>query len=149
MGPRIMPPASRLAQALDQVGVVFRPKPRHALADIHVEDGRRSGDGLLQCFLRFRRATKLAKSGGGPAIDHREIGVRPHQPFRRFDRSLVFAAEIKTARNVQQTYCQKRIAGIEPDTCFESREPLLRPSREDQRRACGWRIGKFWRESPL
>src|SRR6266567_943990 len=63
-------PPSGLAQALEQVGVVFRPKPRHALADIHIECGWCERDGLLQPFLRFRRATELTESGGGPAIDH-------------------------------------------------------------------------------
>ena len=55
-------------------------------------------------FLRFRSATELAERGGGPAIDHREIGIRPDQPFRRLDHLLVFSGEIKTAGNVQQTY---------------------------------------------
>jgi hypothetical protein len=34
-----LPPG--LTQTFEQVGVVFRPKPGHSLADIHVERGRR------------------------------------------------------------------------------------------------------------
>jgi integrase/recombinase XerD len=122
---------SGLAQSLDQVGVVFWPKPRHAVPDIHVECGRRERDGLSQRFLCFCRATELTERGGGPAIDHWKIGVRPDQLFGRLDRLLVFSGEIKTASNVQQTYRRKRIARIEPNTRLDRCEPLLRPSRED------------------
>src|ERR1700686_2648586 len=75
-----------LAQTLDQMSVVFRPKPRSSLADIHVECRRSARDGLLQCFLRFRRAPKLTQRRRGPAVDHRKIGKRPDQSFRGFDR---------------------------------------------------------------
>ena len=78
---------SGLAQALDQVGVIFRPKPRHAIADVHVKGGRRERDRFLQRFLRFCNATELAERGGRPAIDHREIGVGQDQPLRCFDRA--------------------------------------------------------------
>ena len=122
---------SGLAQSLDQVGMVFWPKPRHTVSDIHVECGRRERDGLIQRFLCFRSPTELTKRGGRPAIDHRKIGVRPDQLFCRLDRLLVFSGEIKTAGNVQQTYRRKRIARIEPNTRLDRREPLLRPSRED------------------
>jgi hypothetical protein len=36
------------------VSVIFSPHPRHALADIQIEGGRRNHEGLLQrlpCFL--------------------------------------------------------------------------------------------------
>src|SRR5258708_23928074 len=83
-----------LAQTLDEMSVVFRPKPRSSVADIHVECRRCAGDGLLQCFLRFRCAPKLAQRRRVPAVDHRKIRIGPDQPFRGHDRSLVFAAEI-------------------------------------------------------
>ncbi len=123
------------SQTLDEMSVVFRAKPRNSVADIHVECRRCAGDGLLQGFLRFCSAPELAQRRRGPAVDHRKMGIRPDQPFRGLDRSLVLAAEISTARKVQQTYCHIRIAGIEPDTRFESRDPFLRPSGENQRRA--------------
>src|SRR5258708_3308686 len=83
-----------LAQTLDEMSVVLATKPRSSFADIHVECPRCARDGLLQCFLHFRRAPKLAQRRRGPAVDHRKIGKRTNQPFRGFDRSLVFAAEI-------------------------------------------------------
>src|SRR5881397_2652302 len=63
-----------LAQTLDEMSVVLRPKPRSSLADIHVECPRCARDGLLQCILRFRCAPKLAQRRRGPAVDHRKIG---------------------------------------------------------------------------
>jgi hypothetical protein len=42
---------SRLAETLEHVGVVFRPHPRHAPADIHLEGGRRGRYGHFQNFF--------------------------------------------------------------------------------------------------
>jgi hypothetical protein len=50
------------------MGVIFRPKPRRPLTDIHLEHGRRYCDSLLQRFPRFVGAAELAKCGGEPAI---------------------------------------------------------------------------------
>src|SRR5260221_11785966 len=83
-----------LAQTLDEMSVVFWPKPRCSVADIHVECRRCAGDGLLQCFLRFRWAPKLTKRRAGPAVDNWKIGIQADQPFRCFDRSLVFTTKI-------------------------------------------------------
>jgi len=50
---RLVPPPS-FPQALEHVSVVFSPHPRHALADIQIERGRRNREGLLErlpCFL--------------------------------------------------------------------------------------------------
>src|SRR4051812_44564435 len=102
------------------MGVVFWPKPRSSLADIHVECPGCAQDGPFQFFLCFCCAAKLGQCRGGPAVDHWKLGIRPDQTFCGLDRSLVFAAEIETARNVQQAYCQIRVAGVEPDTRVES-----------------------------
>src|SRR5437588_3565306 len=90
-----------LAQTLDQMGVVFRPKPRDAVVDVHVEGRRSVRNGLLKPFLSFRFASQLTQRGGRPAIDHREIWVRPDQPFRRLDHAFVLSGEIKSAGNMQ------------------------------------------------
>src|SRR5205823_3897244 len=119
------PAPIRPAQSLDQVGVVFHgTRPRTCMSNS-------AGAREIQRSLCFRSATELTERGGGPAIDHREIGVRPDQLFGRLDRLLVFSGEIKTARNVQQTNRRKRIARIEPNTRLDCCEPLFRPSRED------------------
>jgi RibD C-terminal domain len=80
------PPASRIAlppstlpsglvQALEHVGVVFRPMPRYAPADKYLERGRRDRNVLLERFLRFRGLTDLAEGRGDPAVGRRKIGV--------------------------------------------------------------------------
>jgi hypothetical protein len=51
---------SGLAQAFEHMGMVFRPHPRHTLADIHVERGRRNREGVLQRSPRFPDPTGLA-----------------------------------------------------------------------------------------
>jgi uncharacterized protein (DUF736 family) len=84
--------------AFQHMGDVFRPHPRRASADIHVERGRRDRDGHLERFLRFLDATELAERGGEPTVVVRVIGVCPDRPFRRLDRSRVFPAEIKSER---------------------------------------------------
>src|ERR1700738_900933 len=122
---------SRLAQAFDQVGVVLAPKPRDAVVHVHLECRRCIRNGLLQPLPRFCCATQLAESSGRPAIDHREIRIRADQPFPRLDNALGFTSKIKTAGNVQQAHSHKRIAGIEPDTGFESFEPFHGLSRKD------------------
>src|SRR5258708_12913051 len=62
-----------LAQTLDEMSVVFRPKPRSSVADIHVECRRCAGAGLLQCFLRFRCPPNLAHPPRVPPLAHRNI----------------------------------------------------------------------------
>jgi hypothetical protein len=62
------------AQAVEQVGVVLRPMPGDAVADIHVERGRSEGDRLVQCLLRLREVTKLAERCGEVAIGCRDSG---------------------------------------------------------------------------
>ena len=57
-----------LVQAFEHMRVIFRPKPRRPLTDVHVEHGRRRRDSLLQCFPRFGGAAELAKCSGEPAI---------------------------------------------------------------------------------
>jgi hypothetical protein len=76
------------------MGDVFRPHPRCASADIHVERGRRDRDGHLERLLRFLDPTELAERGGEPTVVVRVIGLCPDRPFRR----LVFPAEIKSER---------------------------------------------------
>ena len=61
-----------LVQAFEHVRVIFRPKPRRPLTDLHLEHGRRRRDGLLQRFPRFVGAAELPKCGGEPAI---RIGI--------------------------------------------------------------------------
>src|SRR5260370_2044656 len=90
---------SGLAQALEHVGVVFRPMPWYAPANKYLERGRRDCNGLLDRFLRFHGLTDLAEGGGEPAVGRRKIGVGSDPLFRRLDRRLVFAAEIKTQRH--------------------------------------------------
>ena len=54
----VQPPG--FPQALEHVSVVFRPHPRHALADIQIERGRRNREGLFQRLPRFLDPTGLA-----------------------------------------------------------------------------------------
>jgi len=50
------------------VGVIFRPVPGHALADIHLERRWRNRDGLLEGFLCFLDPADLAERRGEPPI---------------------------------------------------------------------------------
>ena len=54
-------PPARLAQTFEHMGVVLRPHPRCALADIHVESASGDGEGLFEHFFCFGSATKLAE----------------------------------------------------------------------------------------
>src|SRR5258708_12523976 len=66
-----------LAQTLDEMSVVFRPKPRSSVADIHVECRGCAGDGLLHCFLRFRLALMLPHPPPQPPPHHRKPATLP------------------------------------------------------------------------
>jgi len=66
---------SGLAQTLDYVGVVFRPYPRKALADIGLDMRRCNRDSLLQRLLRLRSPTELAERRGEYTVGARTIGV--------------------------------------------------------------------------
>src|SRR5216684_1335020 len=73
-GSRLPLPAG-FAQPIEQVSVVFRPKPRHTIVHVHVECGRREINGLVQGILCFCVATELSECGRRPAINHREIRI--------------------------------------------------------------------------
>src|ERR1700730_7892810 len=72
---------SGLAQTLDHVGMVFRPVPGHAPADIHIERGRRDCDGFLERSLRFLGLADLPEGCGEPAICQWIVGVRADASF--------------------------------------------------------------------
>ena len=66
---------SGLAQSFDQVGVVFRPKPRHAVRTYMSNAAGAREMAFSSASFASSSATQLTEGGGGPAIDHREIGV--------------------------------------------------------------------------
>jgi len=59
-------PPPGLAQAFEHVGMVFRPMPRDALMNEHVEYGRRDLDSLLYHLLRLHGSTELTQRRGKP-----------------------------------------------------------------------------------
>jgi hypothetical protein len=63
-----------LMQTVDQMRVVFRPKPRRAFADIHIECRRRAGDRLLQRFLRLSGVARGWRGARGQVGGPRRAG---------------------------------------------------------------------------
>ena len=87
---------SSLAQTFEQVGVVFRPMPGDAVADIHVERCRSESDRLVQRLLHFCNVTELAERCSEIAMGCREFGKRPNQPPCSLDGAIVGARQIIT-----------------------------------------------------
>ena len=127
-------PAS-FAQTFEHVGVVFRPHPRYTTPDIRLERARYDRDGPLQRFLRLFEPTELAERGGEPTVRVGKIGERPDRAFCHPDSGRIIPTKIKSECQLVQTDCLSRLARVEPDAPFESRDTFLRASRKDQRRA--------------
>jgi len=112
--------------------MVFRPKPRHAVSDIHLECGWREMDRFIQRFFGFSVAPKLTESGGSPTVNHWEIRIRPTQASRCFDSGFVFASKIQPACNVKQTYRRERIPRVKPNAGLYSLETFFRTTNKNQ-----------------
>src|SRR5580704_186950 len=114
------------------MGVVLWPVPRHAPADKHVESSWCHRNGVCQYFLCLLYATCLTEGRGKPAIHVRIIGVCADAALSRFHRGIVFAGQVITNRNIQQTEVQVWVARVESDAFLESGAPFPRLARPHQ-----------------
>jgi hypothetical protein len=65
--------------------MVFRPHPRHALANTPLEVRWHDSHSRSQRFLRLFDPTKLSERSGEPTVRVRKIGVRSDGSFRHLD----------------------------------------------------------------